>query len=1201
MQKLFLNPIRNRLQEEKNLCDLILVLVAFFMMISAPVHAQADRGHIAGRVFDSSGAAVPQSKITLVNLDTAVQSEAVTNEAGFYAIPNVPAGSYRALFSRNGFKTAERLSITVSVAQTVRVDVKLETGSVNETIVVTANSTLLQSGNALQANLLQSSVIRDLPLSFSDGRQIESFAYALTPAVEGDSWTSYIAGNPAFTKEVLIDGLSATSQIQGNVMESSPTMESIQEFSVQTSGASAEYGRASGGVFNFVLNQGTNALHGNAFYYGRNEALNANTWMNNWRQSQEPGNPDYRRARDRQVVAGGSAGGPVVIPGIYDGRNKTFIFGAFEHYKQHRLQLGPYDRTVPIPEFLDGDFSRLLTTTRIAGDEEHPIYAGQIFDPATLRQVGNEWVAEPFPGNIIPIERMSAVSAEIIDIYRKNYQPMVSGALTNNSAGPQYETPWLHQTQLTLKGDHAFSKDLKLSGSLIWTERPRILMDEGGIWDPFAAEGSGGPLAKSRKQKVTSRALRLSGNWNLRPNLTNTASFVYNRYRNPSISAQSEGDWQKHLGLQESTSAGLFPEIGFGAAINGIGTTSIGYGSSNYYVANNYIVSDTVNWNSGNHNLKFGGEFWVQQMNSHAGLDTLSFGFSPTQTGIPGRNWSHLTGFGFASFFLGETESGSKNVPFDLYGRRKYVALFVQDDCRVSSSLTINLGLRWEQSQPLHEKYGRWASFNPDLMNTALDRKGALEFPSSSQDSFEKQKDWKEFGPRVGMAYRIGDRFVIRAAYGLSYIPLGMNYWSGVPYGFAPGYRGTNTQTKSPNLPKFNWDNGYPDNYQAPVRDPNALVYGMVAVDARSLFAGYTHQYNAALQFEAAGNTVVEIAVMGNQGHRLHNGAFKRNQPSRPAYEDPNVNPWAWVWDSDSAAEAGVSYPYNGFSNYAGVALQPYPHVAAETYGPLYFVGTPNGSSGYKSLQLSLTRRMSRGIAAQISYNLSQAIGNSETGFDETWDEGAGIQDIYNLPESAHSVLSYDQRHVFKGYAAFELPVGRSRRFLSNMHPAWDAVLGGWEVSGIFRYNSGNPLGVFANVWYPGWEGPVYADYDSAIDLSRQFSSAQFNPASTNATGNRYFNPAAFSNPEGHKLGNGKRLYTELRGFGYAGEDLGLMKYFRIREQAGMQLRAEFLNVFNRHYFANPNTNMGDAETFGYVTTTTGSPRIIQFGLRLNW
>jgi hypothetical protein len=1180
----------------------IAAFLLFLIALPLQVDAQTERGQITGIVFDPSGAVIPQSKVDLVNLETGVRSETMTNRAGIYIFPNVHPGIYRAVFSRSGFKTLERKGVAISVAQSVRLDITLEAGPITETIVVHATPNPLQSDNALLATLIQGEGIRDLPLSFSGGRQVESFAYALTPAVEGDPWTSHIAGTQSFSKEVLIDGLPATAQIQGNVMESGPSIESIEEFSVQTSGSSAEYGHASGGAFNFALKQGTNRLHGSTFYYGRHEALNANSWMNNWQLSRNPADSKYTRARDRQSIAGGSAGGPVTIPGLYRGENRTFIFGAFEHYAQQRLQLGPMDRTVPIAAFLDGDFSRLLTTTEIGKDAAgRSIYAGQIFDPQSMRQVGSQWVAEPFDGNKIPMPRMSDVSGKIIELFQKSYQPMIPDLLTNNSAGPLNESPWFHQTQITLKLDHTFSPNAKLTGSLIWTERPRNLLDKGGIWDPLAAEGSGGPLARARKQNVTSRAVRLSHGWSLNPTLINTTSFAYNRYRNPSLSAQADGNWQKYLGLQRSTGAGLFPEISFGSLVNGIGTTGIGYGSSDYYVANNYIFSDAVNWSRGNHNLKFGGEFWAQQMNSHAGLDVLSFDFGATQTGIPGYAWSNRVGFGFASFFLGEAQGGSKNVPFDLYGRRKYFALFLQDDYRITDALTLNLGIRWEQTQPLHEKYGRWASFSSEASNTAFNRKGALEFPSDSNDTFEKHKDWKEFGPRIGAAYRLAHTLVLRAGYGISYIPLGMNYWSGIPYGFAPGYRGTNKQTASQNLPKFNWDQGYPDNFQAPVKDPNALVYGMVAIDDRSLFAGYTHQYNAGIQFEAGRDMIAEIAFMGNRGRRLHNGALKRNQPLRSAYEDPRVDPWSWIWDSSSAASAGVPYPYDGFSNYAGVALQPYPHVAAETYGPLYYVGSPRGSSGYESLQVSLTRRMSKGIAAQISYNLSRATGNSETGFDETWDESAGIQDIYNLLESARTVVSYDQTHIFKGYVAFELPVGRQRRFLSNLAPALNAVLGGWEATGIFRYNSGNPLGVFANVWYPGWEGPIYADYDSSIDLGRQFSESQFNPGVPNAAGNRYFNPAAFSNPLGHNLGNGRRLYTKLRGFGYAGEDFGLMKKIRVAERAEMQLRAEFLNVFNRHYFANPRTNMGDTATFGSVTSTTGNPRNIQFGLRLDW
>lgn len=1176
-------------------------LLFCFIATSAAV-AQPDRGGISGRVTDPSGAAVSGARVELINAFTGVKSETITNSIGLYAIPNIPAGFYRANFSKKGFKTIERLAIAISIADMSIVDVALEPGEISETVVVTATPTLLKSGNSLLATAISGRDTRDLPLSIYGGRKIEAFAYALTPSVEGDAWSSHIAGSPAFSKEVLIDGLSATAQIQGNVLESSPTMESIREFSIQTSGLSSEYGHASAGVFNFALASGTNNVHGSAFYYGRNEALDANTWMNNWQLSQKPGDRRYRRARDRQLVAGGSIGGPFVIPGLYRGKNRTFFFVTFEQYRQQDMQIGTYDRTVPIPAFLDGDFSSLLTNTVIGSDAlGRSIYLGQIFDPGTLRKIGAQWVAESFAGNIIPQQRISKVSGKIIDLYRRSYQPMIAGLISDNSAGPQSENPWFHQTLLTVKGDHTFSPAVKLAGSFIWTERPRTLLDQGGVWDPLAVEGAGGPLAKARKQEVTSRALRLSNSWNIRPGLINTTSFVFNRYRNPSVSAQSEGNWQKYLGLQESTGAGLFPEIDFGSKVNGKGITGIGYARSDYYVANTYIANDTVDWQRGRHTVKFGGEIWAQQMNSHAGLDALSFNFSPLQTGIVGYPWSHQTGFGFASFLLGEARNGSKTVPFDLYGRRKYLALFIQDDFRLGSAVTLNLGLRWEQNQPLHEKFGRWANFNPVLANTDLGTKGALEFLSDSGGSFEKQRDWKEFGPHMGMAYRFGGKFVFRGGYGLSYIPLGINYWAGIPYGFAPGFRGTNNQTALENLPKFNWDAGYPNNFQNPTRDPNALAYGMVSVDERSLFAGYVHQYNVGLQYEVGKNMVAEAAFAGNRGRRLHNGALNRNQPSKSSYENPAVSPWAWVWDADSAAAAGVSYPYNGFSNYAGIALQPFPQITSETGGPLFFVGTPKGSSEYRSLQISLTRTFSHNIASRISYTLSSAAGNSETGFSETWDDNAGIQDTGNLAESANTVLSYDRKHVVKGYIAFQLPFGQNRKYLANAHSWLESLLGGWNVSCLFRYSSGNPLSVTPNVWYPGWVGAIYANFNPEANLGRQFSGSNFNPGVPNTPGNRYFNPAAFSNPEGYKLGNGKSLYSELRGFGYAGEDLSLMKHIKVAEDVGIQLRAELLNVFNRHYFANPNTRMDNASTFGYVTATTGNPRNIQFALRIDW
>jgi len=1074
---------------------------------------------------------------------------------------------------------------------------------VQESVTVTADASLLKLDTAQVSTTVRSRVLTDAPMSFAGGRAIENFAYGLTPGVEGNNWTSYIAGAPAFSKEVMIDGMSATAQIQGHVGESSPAMEAVEEFTVQTSGMSAEYGRTSGGVFNFALKSGTNDFHGSAFYYLRNEIFNANGWMNNWRLSQSPGDPRYVRVRDRQFLSGGSAGGPVVLPKIYSGRNKTFVFGAFEHYTQQRLQLSQdYVSTVPIPEFLDGNFSKLLTSTVLGKDAlGRDVLSGQIFDPKSMRLEGTRWVSEPFVGNIIPRSRMSAVSSKIIDIYKKSYLPMIGDRLTNNSTRTQYNTPWFHQTQLTFKGDHAVSASNKFSGSLIWTQRPRILADAGGVWDPLDPDNWGGPFARSRKQEVTSRAVRLSNNWTIRPNLINTASVAYNRYRNPSLSTQINKGWNKYLGLEKYTSAGLFPNISFSRTVNGVGTEQIGYNSSGFYVGNTYIMGDNLIWVKGRHTMKFGGQFWKQQINSHAGLDTLSFVFENTSTGLPGEPWANRVGFGFASFFLGEVNNASKNVPFDLYGRRSYVELFAQDDIKVSDRLTVNLGMRWEQAGRYHEKYARWANFNPEVMNTQLKLKGALEFLSAPGDSFERNQDWKEFSPRIGGAYRLTNKAVLRGGYGIYFIPVGINYWGGVPYSFAPGYRGNNEQKATGNRPKFNWDAGYPDNYQPPTKDPNTLIWGMVAIERDTLFQGYTHQYNASFQYEFTANFVAEATYMGNKGRRLHNGALNRNQPLRAAYEDPKVDPTAWVSDAAGAAKAGVPFPYSGFSGYAGFALQPFPHVAAVTWGPVYYVGTNTGSSRYDSFQLQLTKRMSHGIAAQASYNLSKAVGNSETAFDETWDATAGIQDIRDLSTDAKTVLPYDQRHILKGYVRYELPFGRGRKLLGAA-PGWvDAVVGGWNFTWTYKYNTGGPLGISPNVWYPGWDGSVYADWNQGVDLSRKFSTGVFNPGKQNDPVNLYFDRSAFSDPKNHKLGNGRRRYNELRGFGWSNEDIGLLKYFRFTESISLQIRAEFLNLFNRHHYANPNTGLANQTNFGYVTGMSGEPRNVQVGLRLGW
>jgi len=1192
------------------------------LLMAGFLWAQADRGAITGTVMDPTGAVVPGVQVTATNADTKVQTSATTNDVGLYSILNLPIGRYTVAFSKQGFKTYDRSGITVGIAQVVRLDATLQVGALTESVTVTAEASILETSQTQVGSGMRSQVVTDLPLSISGGRSLESFAYAVVPTVEGDNWTSHIAGSLAFTKEVLIDGTSAVVQIGGHIGESSPTMEAVEEFKVETSGVRAEDGRTGGGAYKFTLKSGTNTFHGSAFGFLHNEVLNANTWESNFRGED--------RARDRQQVYGFSAGGPLI-------KNKTFAFGAFEKYMQERFVLGSLDKTVPIPDFLDGDFSALLDTNNVLGTDRlgRPVYSGMIYDPATQRTV-TAGAVDPVTGltaarsgmvrdgfgfdlltglpitgdaNVIPSGRFSSVSSKIVDIFRTSYAPMGPG-LVNNSAITRQNDPWFHQTQLTFKADHNFSEKHRLSGHFNWIERPRILVDQGGIWDPKDPGKAGGPLANSRKQEVTSRRFALNQTYNVSPNVLNVLSFTYGRYRNPSYTEASKTqDWPEVLGLG-TTGARNFPVITFGNAVNGVWTERIGASWSDFYVSNIYIANEALTWVKGRHTLKFGADIRFMQLSSHASTPYLNFSFDPYQTGAPGEAWQNNVGFGFASFMLGAVNSASQQTPWNLYGRRKTFSVFAQDDFKVNSKLTLTYDLRWEVTFPYHEKYGQWANFDKQAISKSFGVPGTLLFADSGDVSFEKERDWKEFAPHVGVAYQVTPRAVIRGAYGVFYSPIGLNYWFGVPYGFAPGYRGVNRVLQNPDQsPAFDWDSGYPGVFEPPVKDPDFAQWGMVSVNPRSLFAGYVHQWNLGAEFELGRDLRFDVMYTGNRGKRLQSGDLEGNQPDIKALSRL-INSWhEWdaVWDAGSAASAGVPYPYPGFGSYAFAALLPYPQVWQNWVwgGPILSVGSPLGKSDYNSLYFSLTKRPTRGLATQLSYTLGSSHGNLQNslgGFQEIWWSGP-LQDVTKLDEEAKAPLFYDQKHIVKGYVMYELPFGKGKRFAPDAGGILNAFIGGWTIGSMFRYNSGSPIGVNSNNWYAGWERPIYAVRNPDGNYQRNFNAANFNYGDPAASGNLYFDPANFSNPAYGDLGTVPMYRSDFRGFGWSNEDVMFLKSFRFAERFRVQFRFEMYNIFNRHHFRDPNTNIGNPsdQPFGYVTGIVGSPREGQIGARFEW
>jgi hypothetical protein len=521
----------------------------------------------------------------------------------------------------------------------------------------------------------------------------------------------------------------------------------------------------------------------------------------------------------------------------------------------------------------------------------------------------------------------------------------------------------------------------------------------------------------------------------------------------------------------------------------------------------------------------------------------------------------------------------------------------------MSDKLTLNLGLRWEATTPLTEKFGRWANFEYDLTNTALGAPGALAFAGDGDTSFMRNRDWSELGPRAGLAYQINDRLVARGAYGVVYMPLGLNFWSGVPYGFTGSSRDVNQVLPNADFtPVFNWDGGYPGTVVPGKEDPNAVFYPMVRIDPDALRAGRIQQWNAGVEWQLFSSTVVGVNYVGNRGSRLQSDQFERNQPADAAAFSRVVtsgNEFTWIASPEDAAAVGVAYPYPGYQGYASQALQPFPQIGS-LFGPLFVIGVPEGKSDYHSMQLTFSRRGTRGLTFDLGYTLSRARGNATNAFEENWWNGT-IQDSTKLDLEAKTPTGLDLRHVFKGYVSYELPFGAGQRFLDRPG-AINAIVGGWTIAGIGYYASGRPIYVYSNNSYAfwGWYGSIYPNVNPNGDFSSQFNKDSFNATDPGDPGNRYFDRTLYTNPTYGEFGNAGPLRAKLRDFGYMREDVSLLKNFRIGD-VRLQFRAEFYNVFNRHYFNTPDRDI-NSPYFGQVTSVgANAPRTGQLGLRMDF
>lgn len=1155
------------------------VLVFFMVSLVVPSWAQSDRATITGTLKDASSAVVAGVHVKALNTGTNVAQETNSDPLGYYRLNNLPVGTYNLTFSKNGFKSIERKGIVLLISQVAEINGTLEVGGASETVEVTTEAPILQTENAAVGTNLNSEAVSELPLNVSGSRNLSNFMFAYVPGVEGSDYSSHINGGMAMTKEVLIDGTSAVSQLGGYISESQPPMEAVQEFEADTAGISADAGRSGGGVFRYEMKSGANAHHGSLFGFMHSTSLNALSASNHLSAITDPANASaYLHKSDSLSDWGGSFGGAIR-------KDKLFYFVAFERYMQSNWAVGANTRTVPTDSMMgldsDGnpltyaDMSPVLTPTSVLTIDScgNNVFKGAIYDPTT---------GCVFPSNQIPVNRISKVSAKVLQLFHTYYKPQSS--LTTNDAGPAYSPdPWFHNTQSSIKVDYNRSATQHINGSFYWDDYPRINADQGGVWSVNSQYG--GPMANSYWHKTTAPGARLSYEVTLTPNLVNTAYATFNRFSNPSIATSQSAKWDSTLGIYDG--AGNFPLVYFesgeytnGANYqNGWSFSNLGSQFNDHYAGNTFLYSDQLNWSHKKHYIKAGLEFRAMQFNYQTDLGTFMGGypliFDPSTTA--GYGWQQ-TGNAFGSFLLGDVYNAETNNPDPEYGRRKAVSVYASDDIKVNQRLTVNLSLRWDFNGRYHEKFGHWSSFVLEDYNYTSGMMGQYEYLHSGADSFERRQDYYNYAPHLGLSYKINDKTVARANLGVFFVPINMNTWGGLPYQQAGnfGFHDISQQHG------FNWDDGYTPTTTR-TQSPVYTTSDVVSIDPRGLIPGNTQQYSVGVQRDLGSQTKLDAEWVQSRSYHLHSGTLRTDQPTVA-----NLQNYLW---NGKFPDSYVENPYFGYGGDYWQGITPYPQVYTNYGGPLLSVGSPLGNSDYKGMQLSITRRVARGLSTQASYVWSRTHGDVDSDFQEPWGTGS-LQNIYDLKHEAKNIADFDVTHVVKGYIIYYLPFGRGRQLLSAVSPLVDNIIGGWSLNGDFHYNTGTPISIHSTNSYPGFNS-VYVNLKSGCKL-------------TNGSPKLYkqwLNTECFENPASGYLGTAGNYIEKLRYPGTSTEDLGLHKSLVAgsQKQYSLTLRLEFFNVFNRHNLGGPDTNMGDS-TFGEIVSYGGvGGRVGQFGARLNF
>lgn len=1130
-----------------------IALAAAMFLAGVRCDAQSFTGTITGAISDPSGAVVPGTKVTITQTETNRRVNAVTSADGGYLATALPVGDYRIEASAPGFKLGVRTGIKLEMNQSAVINFSLDVGMATERVEVVGDAALLESTTSDVGKVVDNRRIRDLPLNT---RNVFSLIN-LTPGAlgsstfryDGQAWSVY--GARTNMNEILVDGVTAVTPRPSGLSATSvfPAVDAIQEFRLIGMNPPAEFGRTSGAVLNIVFKSGSNQFHGSAFEFIRNSVLDSNDFFANAR--------GQALASFRRNQFGGIFNGPIR-------RNKTFFMVSYEGLREGKFA----SSTLTVPTVLErsGDFSQ----TRASNGQ-----LVQIFDPfSTRNDATGTPVRMPFAGNIIPASAMDSVGVNLVKYFPLPNTPGAQFTNQNNYAASGANRVDIDNFDVRI--DHNLTDRQRIFGRYSHrasNENPAEMFPE----DVKAASGR-----EVTGDKPFSSVFEYSNT--LSPSTVLTARIglartIFN------LANQSTGFLASSLGLPKSieqvADVQVFPEV----QVAGYPTLGGSHADTRHSTLNSFPLVVTASRTLRHHFLKAGFDGRMVRANireTRTPDGTFPFSAAMTQGPNPLKA-SSTAGNAVASLLLG-AGNGSELMyrGFKVQADQSYYfAWYLQDDWKVNSKLTLNIGVRYDFDTPKTERYNRLNWFDPDVRSPLAgkvpgfpDMRGGLQFAGvggNGRGNFDFVPN--QIAPRLGMAWQVNPKTVVRAGYGHLYAA---SYVSAtvadVPYGFdseTPWITSLDGITPLNRLSK-----PYPAGISPSLGASRGLLSAVGQGFRSKLYPtpnSWTRQWNVTIQRSLPGELFLELGTIGSRGRGMPYTYYVNEL--EPKYQSPGSklnqlvpNPFYGIVSDGIFASPTVSQAQ---------LLRPFPQFADLTDGQ--DIGS---DTWYNALQVTVKKRLSHGLQFETSYVWSKSI-----------DRGEGSAQNHYRMDVERSVSSRDTPHRFVASYLYELPFGKGRYFLRQLPRAVESVAGGWQFNGITTIQSGAALAI---------SGSNTAGTLGATEFANNNGTSGAISGRAQDRLNRWFNTSVFSQPDPFTYGNVSPRIADIRGHYINNFDLSLFKEFHPAEWLKMQFRAEALNAFNRVQFANPNTSV-TSSSFGRVTAQANTPRQVQFGLKLLW